>query len=420
MKQFLIILTGLNLLLMNALSQSINLSQCLEKGRNNYPLLAGKNYLQTATSLKLKNLQAQYYPQIDLTGQLTWQNDVTHLSASNPMFKVETPAKDQYKAYIDVKQVIYDGGMISASKKLEEIKGETDQQSIEIDLYAIRNRIIDTYFLILSIDKQREQIKLSIDDLTNRFNESKAKVKNGATLQSNVDLLIAELLKLQQTQASLNEGKTAALEILSEFTGDQLNTETSFEIPFIATNDTLVNRPELLLMQKQREQIDAIENVGNKNRMPRLSAFGQMGYGNPGYNMMLNSFEPFYMVGLRLNWSVWDWQKNSRDKKSLQQQQLMIDTKEQAFLKQINLSKSEIESRIRRTKISLQLDQKIIQLRENIRLASLAQLDNGIITSADYISRLNDASMARLNEALHQIELSKANVELANLLGNAL
>lgn len=415
-----IIMLLFNMLGWHIEAQTVSLSQCLEKGKANYPLLAGKGYVNSASEYKLKSLQSQYYPQLDFTGQMTWQSDVPHMVTPNLPVSVAPPSQDQYKAYVDLKQVIYDGGAISASKKVERLKSGIDQQSIEVDLYAIRNRIIDSYFLVLSIDKQIEQIDFNINDLTNRLQEANARVANGAILKSNAEMLEVEQLKLMQTKSSLNEGRLAAMEILSEFTGETIEASSTLEIPLIAVTDSLVERPELSLMSQQQEHLQATETLLGKGRMPKLSAFGQVGYGNPGYNVLLDSFEPYYMVGLRLNWNIWDWKKTANDKEALKQQELVINTKQETFLKQINLSKVEIESRIRRNQQALQLDSKIIELRENIRIASQSQLTNGIITTSDYIIRLNEAMVAKLTEALHQIELSKATVELANLLGNGL
>jgi outer membrane protein TolC len=401
-------------------AQTLSLSQCLEKGKANYPLLAGKGYVNSASEHKLKSLQSQYYPQLDFTGQMTWQSDVPHMVTPNLPVSVAPPSQDQYKAYVDLKQVIYDGGAIAASKKVEKLKNGIDQQSIEVDLYAIRNRIIDAYFLVLSIDKQIEQIDFNINDLTNRIQEANARVSNGATLKSNAELLEVEQLKLMQTKSSLSEGRLTAIEILSEFTGEKIDASVNIELPLMAASDSTVTRPELTLMAQQQEQLQASESLIGKARMPKLSACGQLGYGNPGYNVLLDSFEPYYMVGLRLNWNIWDWKKTSHDKEALKQQELVINTKQETFLMQINLSKVEIESRIRRNQQALELDRKIIALRESIRIASQSQLNNGVITTSDYIVRLNEAMVAKLTEALHQIELSKATVELANLVGNSI
>jgi outer membrane protein TolC len=180
----------------------------------------------------------------------------------------------------------------------------------------------------------------------------------------------------------------------------------------------VLNRPELSMFESQRMQLSASESLLSKNRIPKISGFGQLGYGNPGYNLLLNSFEPFYMVGLRLNWNVWDWKATKNDKLVLNHQAQMLTNQEEAFVKNINIGSQEIYSRIRKMDRVIETDNQIIDLRKQITASSSSQLKNGVITSSDYIDDLKEESIAVLTHQLHLIELSKAKSELANLLGS--
>ena len=51
---------------------------------------------------------------------------------------------------------------------------------------------------------------------------------------------------------------------------------------------------EITLFNLQVEQLDFNKKVITKSRFPKISAFAQLGYGNPGLNMLKNSFETFY------------------------------------------------------------------------------------------------------------------------------
>jgi hypothetical protein len=129
-----------------AWTQQITLDQSITASKEHYPLAKAKNEVASATEAKLSSLQAQYYPQFDLTGQMTWQNDVPHTVAQNINFQMPTASKDQYKSYVDVKQIIYDGGAISASKEAEKMKGEADRRNIEVELRQAENGVIQAYF----------------------------------------------------------------------------------------------------------------------------------------------------------------------------------------------------------------------------------------------------------------------------------
>lgn len=397
--------------------QQYTLDDCIEQAKTAHPLTQTKQQIDESTDIKLKTLQTQYYPQFDLTGQISWQNDVTHMTAANLPLSVPTAPKDQYKAYVDVKQVIYDGGATSSLKKLEQAKNQTDQRSLQAELYQVENSVIQAYFLVLAIDKQLEQLRYSLDDLDLRLKETRTKVQSGWTLQTQADLFEVEILRLQQRQVSLAEARKAALAMLGQYTGTDIAATAQLTLPDHIAVPSTPQRPELALYDAQKTQLDASKATLNATRMPKLSAFGQMGYGNPGYNMLADEFDTFYMVGLRLNWNIWDWNKARNDKQSLTLQQQMVTQRQENLLRQIRIQQTDIDSRISNLEQSLAMDGKIVALRSQITQTALSQLNHGVITASDYVARLNEEAIAKLTADLHQVELAKAKAELAFVMG---
>ena len=55
-------------------------------------------------------------------------------------------------------------------------------------------------------------------------------------------------------------------------------------------------------------------------------------------------------------------------------------------------------------------DQEILLLRQDITRAAVSKLENGIITSTDYITELNAESQARIQLDLHRIQLEQARI----------
>jgi hypothetical protein len=62
-------------------------------------------------------------------------------------------------------------------------------------------------------------------------------------------------------------------------------------------------------------------------------------------------------------------------------------------------------------------DEEIIDLREEVKKASLAQLDNGIITPDDYLRVVNEEDLARQSLIIHQIQLLQAQINYQTTLG---
>jgi hypothetical protein len=64
------------------------------------------------------------------------------------------------------------------------------------------------------------------------------------------------------------------------------------------------------------------------------------------------------------------------------------------------------------------LDDEIIPLRENVKKAALAQLENGVINSGDYLREINAEDNARQTKILHEIQLLLAQYKVLNTTGN--
>lgn len=53
-------------------------------------------------------------------------------------------------------------------------------------------------------------------------------------------------------------------------------------------------------------------------------------------------------------------------------------------------------------------DEAIIKLREQVKTAAMAQLENGVITSNDFLKDVNDEDSARQNKVQHELQLLMA------------
>ncbi|MBS2100466.1 TolC family protein [Carboxylicivirga linearis] len=393
-------------------AQTITLEECLRLSRENYPLISDFENLDKQLEFRLKALNTNYYPKLDATLQYTWQNDVPGFDSPAPGFEVPKAPKEQYKAYVDVRQTIYDGGMTKAAKLLEESQKLTERQSVEVQLYAIRTKVIESYFLLLTLNQQLAQLEYNQEILQQRLDEMTVAVKNGMLLQSEADLFEVELLNVEQNKYAIQEGQKAALEILHELTGSDFSLNEEFLVPVTLANK---ERPEYTLFEAQQNQLGDYQHLKGRQRIPVVAGFGQLGYGNPGYNMLKDELATFYMVGVSLKWNIWDWKATSNEKQIIQLQTESVKIQEATFTKNLSLAEKEIKSSIRKLDKVLEKDDDIILLREKITKARQSQMNNGTVTAADYIKEFNAESMARLAKEIHLIEKTKAQVELSEL-----
>jgi outer membrane protein TolC len=239
-----------------------------------------------ATRERLKNISAAWYPQFEMGAQASWQSDVPHVDLSNPMFDLPMAPKDQYKAFVDVSQTIYDGGYGRGNKQLVTAEGRSEQQDMEVKLLEVKGLVTDIYFSLLMIREQKQQLVVLMDDLDARMKEMSSAVRNELVHVTELNLLEVEKMKAEKQHIALASSEKALLEMLSLYTGSSV--ALSHEL--ICPRETLFaqpeSRPELEVFTLQQQQLEARRALNNVSARPHLAAFAQVGYGNPGFNML--------------------------------------------------------------------------------------------------------------------------------------
>ena len=131
--------------------------------------------------------------------------------------------------------------------------------------------------------------------------------------------------------------------------------------------------------------------------------------------MLSNNFETYYILGASLKWTLWDWSKNRKDKQVLDLQKKMVQDKRETFDMNLNIDLQNRLAVIQKLEEALKRDNQIVELRSRITKTSASRLENGVITSTDYLTDLNAETVAKINLETHKIQLvqAKANYLLA-------
>jgi outer membrane protein TolC len=399
--------------------QKLTLEECYNLAYKNYPLAKQTNLLQQKKEFEIDAINKGKLPKIDLNAQATYQSEVTQLPIKIPNVTVNPLNKDQYRASLDINQLIYNGGLIDANTKLKEVQTQTQQQQVEVALYLLKPKINQYFFSILLLQEKETLLKSKQEQIKSKIKEVQSGVKYGALLPSSEKVLEAESLKIDQQLVEINSDKTKLFQNLATLTAATIDNTTKLETPSDATDLKKINaRPELTLFDLQSQQIETSSILLSKNQLPKVNAFGQAGYGNPGLNMLDNSFQPFYLVGLKANWNVFDWNKTKKEKQALSISKEIINSEKETFNINNQLQLQEFENEIKKQEEVLKSDTKIIELRNDILKSSDSQLKNGVITSSEYLVEFTNLYEAKTNQKLHEIQLKLAKANYQVIKGN--
>jgi outer membrane protein TolC len=398
----------------------ITLEECYSKSRDNYPLIKQKEYIAKSKDYSISNVWKGYFPQITINGQASYQSDVTSLPISAPGFSIETLTRDQYKAFADVSQVIYDGGMMGSQAEIQESIAGADDQKLEIELLKVKERVNQIYFGILLLEEQRKQIDLVKKDLNESLSKLTAALENGTATKSNVDVLKAELLNNEQRRIELVSSRKAYINMLNLLINSNLEESTNFIQPALlnVAPQEEINRPELKLYSYQKNIIESQNGLTISKILPKAGLFFQGGYGKPTFNMLNNKFDWYYITGARFSWSLSNLYTQGNEKEINELNKKTIDTQKEAFLLNTNVSVKQQLIEINKLKELINVDKEIITLRTSVKEAALSQLENGVITSSDFIRELNSEDTAKQNLAIHTIQLLLAQYNYKLTIGN--
>ena len=381
----------------------LSLTECYRLAESNYPRITQRHLIDLAREYSLENAGKGALPRISFGGQATYQSDVTQIPVEMP--GVEPLSKDQYRVFAEVSQPLYQGGTVGALKEQERNSSEVEHLQLDVELYSIRARVNELYFGVLLMEEQHRITALRKKDLSSALAKINAMVLNGTAIRSSAASLEAELLKVDQRLVEIESGADAYRTMLGRFINEQIGPDTRLERAVFEPAPDVIERQELRVFDAQRRLIEANKSMLAARRKPRLELFIQGGYGRPGLNMLKNEFDLYYLGGLRFTWLLSAYYTAKKEEQLLSLRQQSIDVQRETFLFNTAIQLSEYESEINKLLKLTEVDHRIIRLRTEVRETARAQLDEGVITSSDFIREVNAEDQAKQDLALHQTQL---------------
>jgi len=408
-------------------ADTLTLQACYDSLYSQYPLAKQKYFQDRIRELKIKNVQAGYLPSINLGAQSSVQSDVPHLEINTESpamqsfienLKIPTPPLFQNRIYVDISEPVYDGGLISAQKKLENTYAEIQQKSIEVELYTVREKINSLFYGILYLKTNEETFHLLMSDLQSRRKQVQAGVSSGMLLESNLHLIEAEILKLEQQLIDLHTQRKNLTESLSEIIRRPVTEQTVLVLPeYQLSMDEGCTRPEIELLQLQKVSLEQSALLHKAVRRPKIVLFGQGGYGRPGLNMLSDKFEPYGIIGLRLACTLFDWGQTNRNLRLLDYQKNIIDTKIETYLLNQRIALRNELNVIEKMEKILQHDDRIVELRSKVSRISASKYENGVLSLREYLTEKYNEAQAIVNRNLHKIQLQNARLNYLTICG---
>lgn len=407
-----IVLLIVTVLLSSAAHAQLSIDSCYSKAMRNYPLVRQYDLIENSKDLNLSTVSKCWLPQASLSGRASWQSDITefpdqfmNLINQLGIGGISFPDQDQYRVALEVTQAIWDGGATSAQRKRIEASAETERQSLEVNLYALKNQVNQLFFSILMLDEQLKQNDLFLDELQRNYDQVSSYIDNGLANQSDLNKVRVEQLSRRQAAAEMRASVKAYKLILSLFIGEEISDQTTLLKP--QTSESLseeINRPELHLFDAQNALLETQYGLLSAKVMPRVGLFAQGAYANPGLNLFDSGFTPYFIGGLQFSWNFGGFYSLKDDRNLLKTKQQTVDLNREAFLFNTQQKIAKQNTELEKYKELLANDDEIIALRSEIKESSMVKVENGTMSVNDYLQDLFAENMAKQTRVLHEMQ----------------
>lgn len=379
-----------------------------------------------ATRLRLRSIRAERLPQVGLRAEATHQSEVAALPLTLPggATPPEPPA-DRVEAALEASVLLYDGGLGTRRRAAEEAQLEVTRAQLAATLFPLRAEVNESFFAAYLLQERLRETATLVEDLEARLATVRSLVRGGAALPGDTAALLAAILRAEQDRAQLAADRRAALSVLRQLTGRSLSGHDRLVLPdldaVLATGGVgRPGHPQLAVFAAQRARLERDARLVGARVRPQVSAFGQLAYGTPGLAQFDRDPHEYWLAGVRLRWSPWDWGSTRREREIIRMQQLVLSVEEMAFADRLQRQVADESETITRLREAIAVDERIIALRAQVERQAAAQLAERAITADRYVDARTDLQEARVARDRHRAELVRAQAQYLTTLGRDL
>jgi outer membrane protein TolC len=401
---------------------SLRLGALLSAAERRDPRMRQLALRESQSALRLRSIESERLPTIAGSAQAQHQSVVTEFPGAPGVGPRALP-HDTYDANVTVTEPLLDASRAAraAAERAQLARARAD---VLTAVYATRRQVNVSFFTLASLDARHDALATTIADLEAEERVVGSRVRNGAALAGDLAAVRAELLRRRQDDAQLLADRAAAARVLGVLTGVPVDTAAPLALPDLSDEvararaaDSLRARPEYERFAAMREALARQADVLGAETKPRVSAFARGGAGKPGLDMLSTRTEPYWLGGVQVQWSPFDWGRSARQRQTLALERDVVETEAESFREALDRETLEQLATIDRLEQVLATDDEIVALRAEIVREAAARFRENVVTSAEYVDKQTDLLAARMARVQHRVELAQARAGYLTTLG---
>ncbi|MEN8192193.1 MAG: TolC family protein [Bacteroidota bacterium] len=424
-KYFLMFLMGTSVL---AQQSTLTLQKSLELGLNSSKEIKLSKSALVSAKAKYGEMSSNLYPQLSVGLNYNHLSQVP-IQFNMPLFPESAEPINAVFANATIEQPLFMGFKLLSLKNAAEYGKEAVaiENSNVINEKALQIQI--SFWSFYKAEKIVEVLTENIEALEKYLKDTEAFLQNGLATKN--DLLKLKV-RVSEMHTKLIETKNAfevSRAVLNKNVGYSLEEKTKIAAPkleeeFVDYNyeqileEALEMRSELKSNNYQSLAAEEKIDAANSTWYPQIAAFGSFNYFKvDGTNLLRDQWTDFWMVGLSVNWDIWDWWKTSSIAEQAQQQYNQTQLTNQIL-------KENIEVEIYRNYLFLKSEKSKVEV-SKLRIESAEEnhriikdkYDSQMATSTELIDADNEVLDAKTKLITSYIDYKIAKVRLEKSIG---
>ncbi|NGP87164.1 TolC family protein [Fodinibius halophilus] len=373
-----------------------------------------------------KKAYQTYLPTLDITGSFTHLNEEirfpdnletllvgtqkllikeqmglgfnTPLPPSVPVKEV-APIQEQdiFKATLQADMVVFSGLKVPFLAKAAEHQRNAYHALSNAKKSAVIRQTLQAY-QSLALIRESEKV---LDKSQTRLNEQKRYVnkaiENGLTTDLAKSRIQLAEQKLEEKNIELDTKRELVLSLLQQLTGnnktqlEQLNPRLE-EWSVGRLQLSAKHRPELQALQEAQRATEFKKKSVYSNFLPKVKIFGRKEL----YEDDLSILDPKWMVGVGLQWNIFDGLKRSRDLQNAKIEVLNSRLKKDLVSEKLELNLTKESLALSKAKQKMQVAQKQLHTSKKTYTINRKQYKVGLSSQKDFLDAESDLQKAEL------------------------
>ena len=417
----------------------VTLEWCVKKALDGNPGMRIAITETRAAEEDARQASASFLPSVDASGSYRKQSMVPKIDMSPiqlpfggisfspfPEGGLSLGMRDTYDFRVTLSQPIFTGfrliqrkriaDAVSAAKRMEEIQKRNELiQKVET---AFGN-VLKAKKVLEIAESGREQVASHLQDVGRFYRQGM--VKKDELLKAGVKMTEADLNALQAAN-----GVKLAFVFLDNAVGRALPSDAVFEwtassVPSgnleTSLQSALARRPEPEAVRQAKTAAEAGMGIARGGYFPSVAAFGMVGYGKPGLDLIGKKWMDYWIVGVGAEWNLWNWGKT----RSLAQQASMktaglVETERQvrdAVVLEVTQTFLRLDEAQKRLELTDRMQE---QSRESFRVAENLY-KQGQSSHIEFFDAQSEWTRAQLARAQAEIDLMVAQANWRKAVG---